>query len=96
MKRDVVPASRAGRVMGPRRNWPTPPPMVTVVPSRSTSRPSARRQSIIASVSSPSGTSVSTLWPSASAAQTSARLAMLFEPGTSTTASSGAPSGATR
>ena len=43
----------------------------------------------MAIVSSPGGTFDSWLRPSASAAQTSARLAMLFDPGTETTASSG-------
>ena len=58
--------------------------------------PSPARHSVIATVSSPGGTPVSSLSPSASAAQISARLAMLFDPGTSTTASSGPVAVSTR
>ena len=50
----------------------------------------------MAAVSSPGATPVSVLVPSASAAHTSARLATLFEPGTTTSAASGSAAVRTR
>ena len=88
--RDVVPARRAGSTAGPLSNPAGPPPLTTTPPSmRPTPTPSTSRQSSIAATSSPSGTSRSTVVPEARQAHTRARLAMLFEPGTSTVASTG-------
>ena len=87
--RDVVPASRASRWPSLDVSTPPLPSTVTTAPSTASRTPSASRHSIIATVSSPGGTFATSLGPSASAAHTSARLAMLFEPGTVTTASSG-------
>ena len=89
MKRDVVPASPAWSRPAPLTSRPPVPTTRARSPPTDNVTPSPARQSVIARVSSPRGTPVSSLSPSARAAQISARLAMLFEPGTSTTASSG-------
>ena len=84
-KRDVVPASPASRRSVRGCNRPLVPPTATTPACRSsTPTPRSARHRSIAVVSSPSGTLSNTLSPSASAAATNARLAMLFEPGTVT------------
>ena len=100
IKRDVVPASRVGRVMGPAERLPALPITApTKFPSRfetATGIPSRSRQSSIAAVSSPGATPVISLSPSASAAQINARLAMLFDGGTATSAITGPSARRTR
>ena len=85
MKRDVVPAKRASTCPVLGRIRPSLP-VTTTTPSSTapTSTPRSARQRSIAVVSSPSGTFVNRLTPRARAAATSARLAMLFDPGTVT------------
>ena len=70
--------------------------VVRILSSTVTSIPKSPRHSSIATVSSPSGRLANVETPSARAAQTRARLAMLFDPGTGTTASMGCGTGATR
>ena len=85
-------AGQAGMERARRRRRSRPPAAGDVGPVARTPTRRRRggvRQSSIAAVSSPPGTPARWLSPSARAAQTRARLAMLFEPGTSTTASSG-------
>ena len=67
--------------------------MVSPAASVSIEMPSWRKAAIITWVSSLSSAPVSVLVPSASAAQTSARLVMLFEPGGRIVAASGEESG---
>jgi hypothetical protein len=94
--REVVPASAAWTSISPIPRGSPIPVNRTRVPAASTTAPIAVRPASMAAVSSPSGTFASSLVPGASAAHTSARLAIDFEPGTATTASTGPSSRRTR
>ena len=94
-KRAVVPDWRTSIDVSMPGSSPPQPSTVTVSATRSISRemPSSARAANIASVSSAKSTPRSVVSPSASAAATSARFVMLFEPGRVIVVSGGAVSG---